>query len=107
MKAEVHITCNMDYGNSITHVQLQVENLPYCREMKGKRCALDANEENAIKMECNSYTSCKHINRKMRACNRRKPMKFMIQFDYSGLYCLRLLPMPCLGFCFVGSQILY
>ena len=61
--AEVNIICNMDYRNSNT--PLQVKNPPSCRGMKGKRgaihCALDANEENAINGEYNSYTSCKHI----------------------------------------------
>jgi len=85
---EVNITCNMDYIISIT--KLQVENPPSCREMNGKgramRCALGANEENAIKMKCNSYTSCNHVFSTTRDCKKTKPMEFMIQFDCSGLY---------------------
>jgi hypothetical protein len=85
---EVNITCNMNYGISIT--KLQVENLPLCREMNGRGramvCALDANEANTIKQKCNSYTSCTHVFSTTKECKRRKPMEFRIQFECSGLY---------------------
>ena len=85
---EVNITCNMNYGISIT--KLQVENLPLCREMNGtgkaKVCALDTNEANTIKQKCNSYTSCTHVFSTTKECKRRKPMEFRIQFQCSGLY---------------------
>ena len=86
--APVNITCKMNYGINIT--KLQVENLPLCREMNSRRratvCALNANEANTIKQKCNSRTSCTHVFSMTKACNKRKPMEFRIQFECSGLY---------------------
>ena len=85
---EVNITCNMNYGISIT--KLQVENPPLCKKMNGRGrdmvCALNANEANTIKQKCNSYTSCTHVFSTTKECKRRKPMEFRIQFECSGLY---------------------
>ena len=86
--AEVNIICNMDYRISIT--KLQVEHPPSCKNMNSKErarvYALEANEENAIKRKCNSYTSCTHVFSTTVGCKRRKPMESKIQFECSGLY---------------------